>query len=268
MQSRDEVANALTHELLETSSSTPSFMSGYGSRSNYLQGHAYNNAKRRPKVVRFAYLGLSPGKLAARRQLVEKHEVSFSAGVAGTYWLHVSLRPQLLPVSGSPFLFKVAAGPAHPLLTQIPEENLPLRGILEPKSKASKEDATEKRYRCEMKLVTRDKMGNACTTGDAEVTSGYLGEVDGLASASCTNVGDGTYMLTWWAQKVGDFHVFVKIDGLHVLGSPTSLSFLEHLPPPSPQPKESPSASAKKKKKQIQRSAKNVSKTARPLSAS
>ena len=41
--------------------------------------------------------------------------------------------------------------------------------------------------------------------------------------ASVTDQGDGTYKLQWYADRPGAFTVFVKIDGLHVLGSPTRM---------------------------------------------
>jgi hypothetical protein len=36
---------------------------------------------------------------------------------------------------------------------------------------------------------------------------------------------DGSYTIKWTSQVPGAFHAFVKIDGLHIIGSPTLLMF-------------------------------------------
>ena len=55
----------------------------------------------------------------------------------------------------------------------------------------------------------------------------------GQQHASWADLGDGTYLLRWASDAPGVFDVFVKIDGLHVLGSPSRLLLA---PPPPPPP--------------------------------
>jgi hypothetical protein len=55
----------------------------------------------------------------------------------------------------------------------------------------------------------------------------------GQQHASWADLGDGTYLLRWAADAPGVFDVFVKIDGLHVLGSPSRLVLAPPLPPPT-----------------------------------
>ena len=159
-------------------------------------------------------------------------------------------------IPGSPFMLTVSPGPAHPLSTKLPNDALPLRGELiqgdEPKDKQHK-------WQCMLKLQTCDKMGNLCDGGGAKVTCGYLdgpphvaeempGKAFGLVSddgglqdpsaspgsrrgtgqkaaqeASTIDNKDGSYTLKWTSNRVGSYHIFVKIDGLHVLGSPMTL---------------------------------------------
>jgi len=90
----------------------------------------------------------------------------------------------------------------------------------------------EQRYSCELLLIARDKMGNACEGGGAAVTCGLVSNAqhEEAAQSSCVDLGDGTYQLTWWAQTPGARKALVQIDGLHVLGSPA----LIHLTPEPP----------------------------------
>ena len=55
----------------------------------------------------------------------------------------------------------------------------------------------------------------------------------GQQHASWADLGDGTYLLRWAADAPGVFDVFVKIDGLHVLGSPSRLVLAPPPPPPT-----------------------------------
>ena len=230
-----------------------------------------------PKHIGFAYGGVYPGRLHAKGQLVEQHEVSFSIGVAGTYLLHVNLRESAARgsavVPGSPFLLRVSPGSAYPLSTQLPPEALPLRGgSTQPTGGGGKaaSRAAGDNFSCELVLVGRDKMGNACDAGGANITCGYIeprqrvSAGDGEPSpsstdpavgasgtparkppessvplspqppspppppppkrgANCIDNRDGTYCLRWFSEVPGTFNVFVKIDGLHVLGSPAKM---------------------------------------------
>ena len=92
---------------------------------------------------------------------------------------------------------------------------------------------------CLFKLLSRDKMGNLCAAGGASVTCGVLGheeqppagtdaDEEPLPSTSTyrsevEDKGDGSYLLRWWLTEAGAYDVFIKVDGLHVLGSPTQM---------------------------------------------
>ena len=39
-------------------------------------------------------------------------------------------------------------------------------------------------------------------------------------SSSCVDNNDGTYTCRWEREVAGAYNVFIKMDGLHVLGSP------------------------------------------------
>ena len=85
---------------------------------------------------------------------------------------------------------------------------------------------------CHLLLQARDKMGNVCHTGGANVTCGCRSSPE--VASGCIDHGDGTYSLVWRAPKSGAYACFVKIDGYHVCGSPLelSLSAKEATPPP------------------------------------
>ena len=299
-----------------------------------------------PKRIGFAYGGVYPGRLHAKGQLIDEHEVSFSIGTRGTYLLHVRLREPHVgdagvgyvgggglisggedawEIPGSPFLLHVAPGSAYPLATQIPPHELPLKGgpnVTQgalPKGMASA--GAVDRYSCTLLLVSRDKMGNACDTGGGSVSCGYIeprepartsrasadGDLtspshshstsqarggagvpaspsgktasssSGRATASTrpspsvpngfypspggdaatpsstaagaghqalrsplqqhargaayVDKGDGTYLIRWYSEVPGAFNVFVKMDGLHVLGSPCRMILAPPAPP-------------------------------------
>ena len=46
-------------------------------------------------------------------------------------------------------------------------------------------------------------------------------------TATCVDQGDGTYRLRWFSPQPGHFSVYAKIDGLHVIGSPARIQFIE-----------------------------------------
>ena len=111
--------------------------------------------------------------------------------------------------------------------------------------RASHESAV--RAHCAIKMQSRDKCGNACSEGGAKIEIGRIPRrdlrkrSDGRASAtnadtcsfngatpdslhsSVTDCGNGLYTLEWWSVAGGEFDVYVKIDGLHVIGSPSLL---------------------------------------------
>jgi hypothetical protein len=191
--------------------------------SAYLQ-----ELERDPMHIGFAYGGVYPGRLHAKGQLHESHEVHFSVGACGRYLLHVSLRPRatepVIPLPGSPFTLDVIPGKAHPLSTKIETEALPLRGALEMVGTSDDPDKREARCSCTLRLLARDKMGNRCLTGGANLTCGSM-STEGSAElfSSVTDQGDGEYIICWWAPNPGSFTVFVKMDGLHIIGSPTAM---------------------------------------------
>jgi len=157
--------------------------------------------------------------------------VQFSVGVSGRYLLHVSLRPTLdtplAPLPGSPFALEVVPGVAHPLSTRIPAELLPLRGALEKVEPGSDSAAAQtgkaprSRCCCTLVLGSRDKMGNLCQVGGADISCGCM--AGSHLEWSFEDCRDGQYIFKWWSAVPGSFTVFVKIDGLHVLGSPAML---------------------------------------------
>ena len=58
-------------------------------------------------------------------------------------------------------------------------------------------------------------------SGGAAISCGF---VDGGGGGSrSVDHGDGSYSLTWSTHAPGDFAAFVKLDGIHVLGSPLQL---------------------------------------------
>jgi len=202
-----------------------------------------NDIESDPKGIGFAFGGVYPGRLHARGRVVDEHKVNYSVGVVGSYLLHVRLRQPHAETTtialqdslpGSPFTLKVVAGSAHPLSTQLP---WPLVGEHERERGV---------FACELVLVARDKMGNRCDRGGAQVVCGFMNVPSPVAVAEaekgagdesaatvlrqqgrCEDRGDGTYVLEWESSEAGFFDVFVKVDGLHVLGSPTQLE----LPP-------------------------------------
>ena len=269
-----------------------------------------------PGGIGFAYGGVYPGKLHAKGQLVEQHEVRFSVGIAGSYLLYVSLRPPHTPwpvggaasnggeptkmsprgmplqgdwqLPGSPFLLRVAPGRAYPLSTQLPPDELPVRGG---KVTVKLDKNAPDVWTAAIVIKSRDKMGNLCEKNQGEeITAGFLGggtapaasgeageagaeagaaaatakEADAKAAgdakgeaggkpkeserrgsikppaapevvdvkpaapdeglaATVTDMKNGSYKVKWTSNRPGTFNVFVKIDGLHVLGSPAKM---------------------------------------------
>ena len=77
-----------------------------------------------PMEIGFAYGGVDPGTLHAKGQLHEAHRCTYSVGRAGTYWLHVRLRSQALPLPGSPFALLVKPDRPHAQSTRLPASAL------------------------------------------------------------------------------------------------------------------------------------------------
>ena len=190
-----------------------------------------------PKRIGFAYGGVSPGRkgsseIGHKGMPVESHTVSFSVGIVGTYLLHVGLRPpsegahrpQSLPLPGSPFKLTVTPGVAHALSTQIPPSSLPLQG--QPEQRDDGFGGLVDGFGCVLKLRAHDKMGNICDTGGAKVTCSAVGAAMNAPSnvvCSTSDEGNGWYRCTWWSKDPGLHRAVVKMDGLHVVGSPCLL---------------------------------------------
>lgn len=176
-----------------------------------------------PNKIGFAYGGVDPGRLRAKGQLIQQHRVHYSIGLCGTYQLHVTLRHLATPLPGSPFTLRVAPGAAHGPSTRIRPSEIPLRGVFE---LVTEEGSTTSTARCTCKMVLQagDKMGNSCTSGGAVITCGVTETPQGVVVESkVTDQGDGTYLLEWWSASSGVFQVYIKIDGLHVVGSPATM---------------------------------------------
>ena len=167
-----------------------------------------------PKRIGFAFGGVDPGRLHAHGQIIEVHKVHYSIAMCGTYRLHVALRHDAVELPGSPFLLKVAAGPASALSTAIPAESLPLVGVV-----GSGDDAG-----CRVLLKALDKMGNPCESGGASVAC-HCGhsEAEQKVESRVVDHKDGTYLLEWRSRVAGVFDAHVLVDGLSIIGSPTLL---------------------------------------------
>jgi len=109
-------------------------------------------------------------------------------------------------------------------------------------------DSEWKGYVCTFCLQTRDKAGNDCKTGGGNVTCGVASASTDVES-SCIDLRDGKYQLTWRSSiPQTDVLVFVRIDGIHILGSPLSLDLdgglqtmqVVEQKAPSPRKKKSP----------------------------
>ncbi len=179
------------------------------------------------KGIAFAFGGCDPGTLHAKGQLVKWHQVRFSIGLAGKYWLHVGLRQQGVALPGSPFLLTVSPGMAHAPSTKIPTEKLPLQGEIGNDTGAG----------CSLLIRAADKMGNYCTSGGAPLKVSHHSRhdarreqhpVEGLR-IEVDDRGDGTYYVTMRSDLSGVFPISVTIDHVHVVGSPTSLTMLAGL---------------------------------------
>ena len=175
------------------------------------------SAQKASDQAAFAFGGVYPGTLHARGRMPDWHRVFYSVGVAGKYLLHVRLRKQAASLKGSPFLLTVRPGKAYALSTSLPKHIYGEVGGL-----------------CSTIITTGDKMGNACIEGGGEIDCPSIEEAPKLGlpeiRAKFVDQGDGTYKITWNAEKVGVFDVSVKINGLHVRNSPTKIHLTSTMP--------------------------------------
>ena len=171
-----------------------------------------------PKGIGFAFGGVDPGRLHAHGQIHETHKVHYSIAMCGMYKLHVALRHERVELPGSPYLLHVSAGPASALSTRLPEDALPLAGVVGTNGG------------CQLTLLASDKMGNRCTTGGASVSCSSAVKDQEKVDSRVIDNDDGTYTLEWKSKHSGYFEVNVTIDGLDVLGSPTMMRLISDMP--------------------------------------
>ena len=204
--------------------------------------------------VGFAFGGVDPGTLKAKGQLFKQHTVHYSIGRAGTYKLHVGLRQQSAPLPGSPFMLTIKPGVAYAPSTRLPAraveliasdgpgshaQSSPNRGT--PSALANLTSGSSSASGSSpaffgggvglewytMTLVAADKMGNHCIEGGANVT---CESPDARLNTKCVDNSDGTYLLGWRSEIASTYALHVKIDGIHVIGSPTALTMLSTTP--------------------------------------
>lgn len=100
-------------------------------------------------------------------------------------------------------------GNAYAPSTQLPKEQLPLRGVVGDEWRG-------------MLIFANDKIGNQCVKGGAN----FHVDSDSAVEANVTDNGDGSYSFQWRSYKSGTYSVSVTIDGMPVIGSPTTLTML------------------------------------------
>ena len=157
--------------------------------------------------IGFAYGGVEPGVLHAHGKLHEVHKCTYSVGRAGLYLLHVRLRNQALSLPGSPFRLVVKPDKPHAQSTSLSTEFLPLRGTV----------GNNETDGCHVLLRCRDKMGNVCDSGGANV---MVSSSSKSVTASCVDNNDGSYSLAWRSVYCGTSEVSIMINGALVQGSP------------------------------------------------
>ena len=161
--------------------------------------------------IAFAFGGVYPGTLHARGALVKTHQVSYSVGASGKYLMHVGLHQQSAILPGSPFALEVKPGIAHAPSTTLPKDVLPLETVV----------GTQGRLVIQM----CDCMGNKCIEGGAPLD--IFVNCSGMPKASlmckCEDQQDGTFLVTWAGEVSGKYTLELKLQHVHLCGSPTSL---------------------------------------------
>ena len=165
--------------------------------------------------IAFAYGGIHPGTMHAGGKMVRSHNVRYSIGRSGKYKLHIGIRQQAISLPGSPFKLYVSPAQAHAPSTSLPADALPLKGVVG-------DD-----WSCSCTLFVSDKMGNRCVTGGAPI----IADADSPdIQAQCTDNANGSYTLQWRGMVSGTYKTQVRIDGVHVIGSPTTIKMLSGPP--------------------------------------
>ena len=205
-----------------------------------------------PAGIGFGFGGVEPGTLHAHGQLYEKHNVFYSIGLAGDYLLHVRLRQQAMPVPGSPFKLTVLPAPADAKSTKLPPG--PVHGMVGEVGKPGtvqantttddkkegkgdysswKPEIDESKVGASLVMRTRDKMGNFCSAGGANVKIVHLPDRENSHMEVDTKVidrKDGSYKLEWRSKSSGTFRTRVTISDEDVIGSPLAVSLASSNP--------------------------------------
>lgn len=175
-----------------------------------------------PSGIGFGFGGVEPGTLHAHGELHEVHRVSYALSLAGTYFLHVRLRHQALPLPGSPFKLVVRPGAACARMSRL------LPGVLRGKVGGDADSG------CQQTLQCADQVGNECIAGGAPVEVRCFTE-DGLVAApgmetTVTDLKDGTYTIRWRSKFSGKFRASVQIGDEEVRGSPVQIALVSSTP--------------------------------------
>jgi hypothetical protein len=175
-----------------------------------------------PSGIGFGFGGVEPGTLHAHGELHEVHRVSYALSLAGTYFLHVRLRHQALPLPGSPFKLVVRPGAACARTSRL------LPGVLRGKVGGDADSG------CQQTLQCADQVGNECIAGGAPVEVRCFTE-DGLVAApgmetTVTDLKDGTYTIRWRSKFSGKFRASVQIGDEDVRGSPVQIALVSSTP--------------------------------------
>ena len=175
-----------------------------------------------PSGIGFGFGGVEPGTLHAHGELHEVHRVSYALSLAGTYFLHVRLRHQALPLPGSPFKLVVRPGAAWARTSRL------LPGVLRGKVGGDADSG------CQQTLQCADQVGNECIAGGAPVEVRCFTE-DGLVAApgmetTVTDLKDGTYTIRWRSKFSGKFRASVQIGDEDVRGSPVQIALVSSTP--------------------------------------
>ena len=207
----------------------------------------------------FAFGGISPGVLHAHGKLYDTHKASYSIGVAGTYLLHVRLRQQAKALPGSPFVLTVHPANAHASQTFLPSEVLGAVGgectmvietgdLMENKCIRGGADircycGDDRGWKERLLLQSADadkKEASSSSTAKAKKDAADPEAVEAAAkaakaakeqpTATVVDRGDGSYHITWHSVRTGTFRACVRINGIHVGGSPTRLLLSSCLP--------------------------------------
>ena len=159
----------------------------------------------------FAYGGAFPGALHAKGVLHEFHKISYSVSLAGVYLLHVRLRQQAMPLTGSPFLLKVE-----------PDEPYGPSTVLDGSGFG---EAGEWNV---FMIQAKDRVGNSVTKGGCQILCSISGGEE--VQTNVVDKLDGRYELHVMSRKPGSFQLHASIDGLPLKGSPATFTFRSTIP--------------------------------------